>query len=101
MARYSFFWVLQGSILGPLLFTIVFVKLFFVMDYIDVANYAQNNTACVMVNDIVAIIASLQRLPPINGTKYSKNGPNKSCGRQPLKIFTWSILKYFVPNVTY
>ena len=24
-----------------------------------------------------------------------KNGSNKMCGRQPLKIFTWSIFKYF------
>ena len=29
-----------------------------------------------------------------------KNGPSKICGRQPLKIFTWSILEYFVPFVT-
>ena len=26
-----------------------------------------------------------------------KNAPNKICGRQPLKNFTWSILEYFVP----
>ena len=29
--------------------------------------------------------------------KVLKNRPNKSCGRQPLKDFTWSILEYFVP----
>ena len=27
--------------------------------------------------------------------KVFKNGPSKICGRQPLKKFTWSILKYF------
>ena len=26
--------------------------------------------------------------------KEFKNGPNKNCGRQPLKNFTWSILEY-------
>ena len=31
--------------------------------------------------------------------KVFKNGPSKICGRQPLKIFTWYILKYFDPNV--
>ena len=31
--------------------------------------------------------------------KVFKNGPSKICGRQPLKIFTWSILEYFVPYV--
>ena len=33
------------------------------------------------------------------GTKYSKNGPSKICGRQPLKNFTWSILEYFFAYV--
>ena len=28
--------------------------------------------------------------------KVFTNGPNKICGRQPLKNFTWSILEYFV-----
>ena len=31
--------------------------------------------------------------------KVFKSGPSKICGRQPLKIFTWYILKYFDPNV--
>ena len=31
--------------------------------------------------------------------KVFKNGPNKICGRQPLKIFIWSILEYFVTYV--
>ena len=30
--------------------------------------------------------------------KVFKNGPNKICGRQPLKNFTWSILEYFAPH---
>ena len=34
--------------------------------------------------------------PVANRTKY-QNGPNKICGRQPLKNFAWSI-EYFVPN---
>ena len=29
--------------------------------------------------------------------KVFKSGPSKTCGRQPLKKFTWSILEYFVP----
>ena len=32
--------------------------------------------------------------------KVFKNGPSKICGRQPLKNFAWSILEYFVPDVT-
>ena len=32
--------------------------------------------------------------------KILKNGLSKTCGRQPLKNFIWSILAYFVPNGT-
>ena len=34
-----------------------------------------------------------------NWDKVFKNGPSKICGRQPLEIFTWSILEYFAPIV--
>ena len=33
--------------------------------------------------------------------KVFKNGSSDICERQPLKNFTWSILKYFVPYVLY
>ena len=29
--------------------------------------------------------------------KVFKNGPNKTCGRQSVKNFTWNVLEYFVP----
>ena len=32
--------------------------------------------------------------------KVFKNGPGKTCGRQSLKNFTWSILEYLDPHVT-
>ena len=31
--------------------------------------------------------------------KVFKNGPSEICGRQPLNIFTWSILEYLIPSV--
>ena len=31
--------------------------------------------------------------------KVFKDGPSEIFGRQPLKNFTWSIFKYFVPDV--
>ena len=33
--------------------------------------------------------------------KVFKNGPSKTCGRQPMKKFTWSILEYFFPYEHY
>ena len=32
--------------------------------------------------------------------KVLKNGPSQTCGEQPLKNFTWSIIEYFVPFIT-
>ena len=43
-----------------------------------------------------------KRLVELAFTKWDKvfrNGPMKSCGRHPLKNFSWSILEYFVSNV--
>ena len=34
----------------------------------------------------------------IRWNKVFKNGPSKSCGRHPLKNFTWPILEYYVPD---
>ena len=36
-----------------------------------------------------------------NGVKFSKTGPSKVCGRQPLKNYTWSNLKYFAQNAVH
>ena len=33
--------------------------------------------------------------------KVFKTGPSKIFGRQPLKNFAWSVLKYFVPYSTH
>ena len=35
-----------------------------------------------------------------NGTKYSRMDQVKFVEENPLKIFSWSILKYFVSSVT-
>ena len=42
MAR-DVFWVLQSSIIGPLLFNTYLVDLLVIMDDIDIVNYAYNN----------------------------------------------------------
>ena len=40
-----------------------------------------------------------QPLINLKWEKVFKNGPSKICGRQPLKIFTWSVLEYLAPNL--
>ena len=54
------FGVLQGSILGPLLFNIFLCDLFFIIDEIDFASYADDNTPYTIGNDLEDVIFKLQ-----------------------------------------
>ena len=59
----------QESILGPL-FNIL-TEFFFILNDIDIANYADDNTPCVIVDDSNGVIASLEKdqKPCLNGLK--------------------------------
>ena len=48
-------------------------------------------------NKIKPVFDSCPDVQKDNWGKVFKNEPSKICGRQPLKIFTSSILEYFVP----
>ena len=50
----------QGSILGPLLFHIILVDLFFISSETDIANYAGDNTPYTSSNDVNRLIKSLE-----------------------------------------
>ena len=54
------FGVPQGSILGPLLFNIFLAGLFFILNKIDIVNYADDNTPYTSSNDVNGLIKSLE-----------------------------------------
>ena len=67
------FGVPQGLILGPLLFSIFLIDLFFTIEDTDIASYADDNTPYVSADNIDGAIKSLEEASEISFKWFSDN----------------------------
>ena len=56
------FGIPQGSILGALLLNVFLADLFFIVNSMDIANFADDNTSYATANDIESLIVSLEEV---------------------------------------
>ena len=63
----------QGSILGPLLINIFLADLFFILNDVDNASYADDNTPYAIADDINGLITSLEKVSETVFEWFKKN----------------------------
>ena len=97
------FEVSQGSILGPLLFNIFLIGLFFIIENTDIASYPNDNTPHVSADDIDGVIKSLGEASEILFKWFSDNLMKINADKCNLLVSTNNTVKIKIGNfdITY
>ena len=92
------FGVPQGSILGPLLFNIYLIDLFFVIEDTDIASYADDNTLYIIDDTVEGVIKSLEEVSKKLFKWFDDNLMKSNADKCHLLVSTNETMKIQVEN---
>ena len=92
------FGVPQGSILGPSLFNIFLIDLFFMIEDTDIASYANDNTPYVIADNIDGVIKSLEEASEILFKWFNDNLMRINADKCHLLVSTNNTVKIKIGN---
>ena len=97
------FGVQQESVLGPLLFNIFLIGLFFIIEDTEIASYADDNTPRVIADNIDGIIKSLEEASELLFKWFKDNLIKINVDKCHLLVSTNNIVKIKIGNsdITY
>ena len=93
------FGVPESSIFGPLLFNILLIDLFFVVENIDIASYADDNTPYISANDINEVILSLEKATDTLFKWFSDNVMKSNADKCHLLVCTNNAINIKIGNI--
>ena len=93
------FGVPQGTILGPLLFNIFLIELFFIVEDIDIVSYADDNTTYISANNKNEVIHCLEKATNTLFKWFSDNLMQSNADKCYLLVSTYNIVNIKIENI--